>query len=37
MITLLPKEPDARTLKKYRPISLLNCSFKIFGKLLNIG
>jgi hypothetical protein len=27
MITLLPKEPDARTLKKYRPISLLNCSF----------
>ena len=35
MITLLPKEPDARTLKKYRPISLLNCSFKIFGKLLN--
>jgi hypothetical protein len=35
MITLLPKEPDARNLKKYRPISLLNCSFKIFGKLLN--
>jgi hypothetical protein len=35
MITLLPKEPKARTLKKYRPISLLNCSFKIFGKLLN--
>jgi hypothetical protein len=35
MITLLPKEPDAKTLKKFRPISLLNCSFKIFGKLLN--
>jgi hypothetical protein len=35
MITLLPKEPDARTLKKYRPIRLLNCSFKTFGKLLN--
>jgi len=35
MITLIPKEPDARNLKKFRPISLLNCSFKIFGKLLN--
>jgi hypothetical protein len=35
MITLIPKEPEARTLKKFRPISLLNCSFKIFGKLLN--
>jgi hypothetical protein len=35
MITLIPKEPDARILKKFRPISLLNCSFKIFGKLLN--
>jgi len=30
MITLIPKEPDARTLKKFRPISLLNCSFKFF-------
>jgi NADPH-dependent 7-cyano-7-deazaguanine reductase QueF len=35
MINLLPKELEAGTLKKYRPISLLNCSFKIFGKLLN--
>jgi hypothetical protein len=35
MITLLPKEPVAKTLKKYRPISLINCSFKFFGKLLN--
>jgi hypothetical protein len=35
MITLIPKELDARTLKKFRPISLLNCSFKIFGKMLN--
>jgi hypothetical protein len=35
MITLLPKEPEAKTLKKYRPISLINCSFDIFSKLLN--
>jgi hypothetical protein len=35
MITLIPKEPDAKVLKKFRPISLINCSFKIFSKLLN--
>jgi len=35
MITLIPKEPEAKTLKKFRPISLLNCSFKIFAKMLN--
>lgn len=35
MITLIPKEPEAKSLKKFRPISLLNCSFKIFGKMLN--
>lgn len=35
MITLISKEPEARTLKKFRPISLLNCSFKIFAKMLN--
>ena len=27
-IVLIPKEMDAKTLKKFRPISLLNCSFK---------
>jgi mannosylglycoprotein endo-beta-mannosidase len=32
MITLIPKEEDARSMKKFRPISLLNCSFKIFTK-----
>jgi hypothetical protein len=32
MITLIPKEEDARNMKKFRPISLLNCSFKIFTK-----
>lgn len=35
MITFLSKEHDATTLKKFRPISLINCSFKIFVKLLN--
>jgi hypothetical protein len=34
-IILIPKEDDARTLKKFRPISLINCSFKIFSKALN--
>jgi hypothetical protein len=34
MITLTPKENDAREMKKFRPISLLNCSFKIFTKVL---
>jgi hypothetical protein len=29
MITLIPKEEEARNLKKFRPISLINCSFKI--------
>ena len=35
MITLIPKEPEAKVLKKFRPISLLNCSFKFFSKALN--
>jgi len=35
MITLIPKEPDATHLKKFRPIRLINCSFKIFAKALN--
>jgi hypothetical protein len=35
MIILIPKEKGARSLKKYRPISLINCSFKIFAKALN--
>src|SRR6266540_2057676 len=32
MITLIPKDNEARVMKKFRPISLLNCSFKIFSK-----
>jgi hypothetical protein len=35
MIILLPKEDEARSLKKFRPISLINCNFKIFTKTLN--
>jgi hypothetical protein len=34
MITLIPKEDDAREMRKFRPISLLNCGFKIFTKVL---
>jgi hypothetical protein len=35
LITLIPKEEEAKTLKKFKPISLINCSIKIFGKALN--
>jgi hypothetical protein len=35
MITLIPKENDAKHLKKFRPIILINCSFKIFTKAMN--
>jgi hypothetical protein len=28
LITIFPKEKDARTLNKFRPISLLNYSYK---------
>jgi hypothetical protein len=35
MIILIPREEKARTLKKYRHISLINCSFKNFSKVLN--
>jgi hypothetical protein len=34
IITLIPKENDAREMRKFRPISLLNYSFKIFTKVL---
>jgi hypothetical protein len=36
MIILVAKEEEAKTLKKYIPISLINCSFKIFSKVLNM-
>lgn len=35
MIILIPKEDEAKSLRKFRPISLINCSFKIFAKALN--
>jgi hypothetical protein len=34
-IVLIPKEEGANNLKKFRPPSLINCSFKIFAKALN--
>ena len=34
IICLIPKEPEAQNIKKFRPISLVNCSFKIISKIL---
>jgi hypothetical protein len=34
MLTLVPKVENATKMKKFRPISLLNCSFKIFNRLI---
>jgi hypothetical protein len=35
ILTLLPKVVDAVRIQQYRPICLLNVSFKIFTKVLN--
>jgi hypothetical protein len=35
MIILIPKEDGARNLNKFRPINLINCSFKVFAKTMN--
>ena len=35
-ICLIPKEKDATLITKFRPISLVNCSFKLLSKLLTI-
>lgn len=35
IIPLIPKEAEAKRLKKFRPICLINCSFKIFAKAMN--
>jgi hypothetical protein len=34
LVTIIPKEKDVRVMNKFRPISLLNCSYKIFTKVL---
>ena len=34
LLTLIPKEPEASTIQKFRPIALTNCSFKIFSKCM---
>jgi Reverse transcriptase (RNA-dependent DNA polymerase) len=34
MVHLIPKKGDALTIKDYRPISLLNCSYKIITRVL---
>ena len=36
MITLIPKVENASNMKFFRPISLINCSFKIFSKVLTL-
>lgn len=35
-ICLIAKEKDATLIKKFRSISLVNCTFKIISKLLTI-
>jgi hypothetical protein len=35
VITLVPKVTDANNVKQFRPICLLNVSFKLFTKLIN--
>jgi hypothetical protein len=34
LITIIPKEKDARVMSKFRSISLLNCSYNFFTKVL---
>jgi hypothetical protein len=36
ILTLIPKVEDASDMKLFGPISLLNCSFKIFSKVLTL-
>ena len=35
IITLITKQNEAKHLKKFRPISLINCSFNFFAKAMN--
>lgn len=34
IIYLIPKEPNASTMNKFRPINLVNCSFKLISKII---
>ena len=36
IITLIPKIPQAREMKKFRTISLSNCAIKIFSKAMTV-
>jgi hypothetical protein len=36
VLTLIPKVEEAMDMKIFRSISLMNCSFKIFSKLLTL-
>lgn len=36
LVTLIPKVGEASNMKQFRPISLLNCSFKILSKILTL-
>ncbi|WVZ50554.1 hypothetical protein U9M48_001796 [Paspalum notatum var. saurae] len=36
LITLIPKVEEASNMRNFRPISLINCSFKMISKLLTI-
>jgi hypothetical protein len=36
MISLIPKVDEAKSMKNFRPISLINCSFNIFSKVLTL-
>jgi hypothetical protein len=36
VLSLIPKVEHASEIKMFRPINLLNCSFKIFSKVLTL-
>jgi hypothetical protein len=36
VLSLIPKVENASEMKMFRPINLLNCSFKIFSKVLTL-
>jgi len=36
MLSLIPKVDEARSMKNFRPISLINYSFNIFAKVLTL-